>query len=607
MRTLMRLLTRSKWSFSFALGVAAVVNASPAAAQKLMVLSRGTTQILEYDGNNGSYIGVFAETVTDGFRLPGGLALRPTDGVLYVSSVLTGELWSYTTATGDPITPAVATGQFAPFGIDFDASGANLYFVDAKTPESENSDTIKQLTIGGSVSTVGTNNQADFLGLAVNGSEVYATDVELDRVISFAVSGGPGSVEISSGLSEPSALLFATSTQMLIADFGNDRVVEYLESGGNWSFSREVLPASAGVNDPAGLAIAPDGRLTVSGRTSGDVVLVDLTSLVVTPLVAPGAGGLQDPTHLAWDGSQLLVASAAANAVFYFDASGNPTGVRAQGLSASLDAGVTASSDGSLLYVGSIGGNDVLEYDVATGALLRIFSAACPNLPLPFDSAIGPGGQLYVSCTLNHSIEHFDPTTTDHLGSFVGPGSGGLLSPRGLAFGPNGNLFVSNGSFEIVEFDGSTGVPVGPPSFVDTGGNGGGAIDPYGLRFRQGVLYVASFIHDEVKAFDATTGAFLSTFVTAGSGGLTGPTGIDFGPGGDLFVASQNDDAVRRYDGSTGAFVEVFVPSGDNGLDQPFDLVFAPEPTATTALAYGALLLSGLCALRLSASRGVSR
>ncbi|MCH1928494.1 hypothetical protein L6232_27240, partial [Shewanella sp. C31] len=77
------------------------------------------------DGNSGSYIGIFAETVTEGFRLPGGIALRPTDGVLYVSSVLTGELWSYTTATGDPITPAVATGLYAPFGIDFDASGAN--------------------------------------------------------------------------------------------------------------------------------------------------------------------------------------------------------------------------------------------------------------------------------------------------------------------------------------------------------------------------------------------------------------------------------------------------------------------------------------------------
>jgi DNA-binding beta-propeller fold protein YncE len=592
----MRMLTTSGRTrcTGLALSIAAVATAVTAEGQELMVLSRGTTQILEYDGNSGAFTSIFAETVTEGFRLPGGLALRPTDGVLYVSSVSTGDIWSYTTATGDPITPAVATGLFAPFGIDFDAGGANLYFVDASTPESENSDTIKKLAIGGSVSTVGSNNQADFLGLAVNGSEVYATDIELGRVISFSVSGGPGSVEISSGLSQPSTLLFVTTTQMLVADAGNDRVVEYLESGGNWIFSREVLPASAGVVDPAGLAIAPDGRLAVSGRTSGGVVLVDLTTLAVTPLVAPGAGGLQDPTDLVWDGSQLLVASASGNAIFYFDSSGNPTGIRAEGLSASLDAGMTASSDGSRLYVGSIGANDILEYDTTSGALLRVFNAACPNLPLPFDAAIGPDGRLYVSCTLNQSIEHFDTTSATHLGSFVLAGSGGLVNPRGLAFGPNGNLFVSNGSNEILEFDGTTGAPIGPPAFVDSGGNGGGAIGPYGLRFHQGTLYVASFSYDEVKAFDAMTGAFVSTFVTAGSGGLDGPTGIDFGPTGDLFVTSLADDVVRRYDGLSGTFVEAFVPSGDHGLDQPFDLVFlhvAPEPSA------GLQLLGGLVAV----------
>ena len=41
---------------------------------------------------------------------------------------------------------------------------------------------------------------------------------------------------------------------------------------------------------PFGLALAPDGTLSVSGSFSNDVVSVDLTSLVVSPLVAAGAG-----------------------------------------------------------------------------------------------------------------------------------------------------------------------------------------------------------------------------------------------------------------------------------------------------------------------------
>ena len=93
-----------------------------ARAQDLLVLSRGSHEILAYDGNDGSFLRQLAETVTEGFRLPGAIAIRPSDGVLYVSSISTGEIWSYTTASGEVITPAVATGLFAPFGIDFDAS-----------------------------------------------------------------------------------------------------------------------------------------------------------------------------------------------------------------------------------------------------------------------------------------------------------------------------------------------------------------------------------------------------------------------------------------------------------------------------------------------------
>ena len=64
---------------------------------------------------------------------------------------------------------------------------------------------------------------------------------------------------------------------------------------------------------------------------------------------------------------------------------------------------------------------------------------------------------------------------------------------------------------------------------------------------------------------------------------------------------------MRRYDGVDGSFVEVFVTSGSGGLDGPIDLQFVPEPAATSALASGALLLWGLYALRLRASRGASR
>ena len=130
------------------------------------------------------------------------------------------------------------------------------------------------------------------------------------------------------------------------------------------------------------------------------------------------------------------------------------------------------------------------------------------------------------TCALPIYAVHRFTSTGTPLGFFVTAGSGGLSYPRGLAFGPNGNLFVASGlTGEILQYNGTTGAFVNV--FVDSGGNGGGPMDPYGITFRNGDLYVASFFPNQVKRFNGTTGAFVSTFVTSGSGGLDGP--IDFG------------------------------------------------------------------------------
>ena len=224
---------------------------------------------------------------------------------------------------------------------------------------------------------------------------------------------------------------------MLIADSGSNRVLEYALSGGVWGFSRVVLPASSGVLEPCGLALAPDGRLTVTGCSSNDVVLVDLTTLAVTPLVAPGAGGLGVPKGAVWSGSTLLVASANANDVIYFNSAGSPTGVRARGVSTALDAGIAFRPDGRRLLIVSSLENQVVEHDPVIGlACCGTFGSVCGFLPV--DVAYGPDGRGYVACSGDDGVSRIDLVTGQSLGSFVLGGSGGLFSPRSLAFGPDG-------------------------------------------------------------------------------------------------------------------------------------------------------------------------
>jgi hypothetical protein len=286
-------------------------------------------------------------------------------------------------------TPAVQDGPVAPNGIDFAASGASLYFADAKDINSESDDAVKRLDVAsGAVTTLGSTASAEFADVAVNGSDVFAVDTDGSRIVRFPAAGGAGTAVIASGLSHPSDLTFRSSTRLLVADTGTDRVLEYLLSGGSWVFDRVVLAASAGVADPCALAIAPNGALTVTGCLSNDAVSVDLATLAVSPLVAPGAAGLASPKDAVWNGATLLLANPVANAIVYYDASGAPTGVRAQGVTASLDGGIALSADESRVAIASHPATSVIEYAADTEAAAadrRVCGGQFPS-----DVAYGP-------------------------------------------------------------------------------------------------------------------------------------------------------------------------------------------------------------------------
>jgi hypothetical protein len=248
------------------------------------------------------------------------------------------------------------------------------------------------------------------------------------------------------------------------------------------------------------------------------------------------------------------------------------------------------------LLVDSFDNNRVLRYNENTGAFV---DAVVPNnsggLREPVGLVFGPDRNLYVSSGLeadmgtgHKGVLRYDGTTGTFLGDFAD--SNQIQSPRAILFGPDGNLYVSDGfQSAILRYDGKTGAFLG--DFVPSGSGGlfhpvSMVFGPDGLGDGKLDLYVGCVFTNTILRYDGTTGAFKGTYVPAGSGGMETPQGLVFGPDGDLYVASGSysgttPGSVLQFEGPSGpnpgAVVSAFIPSGSSPLNTPDGLLFGPD------------------------------
>lgn len=135
-------------------------------------------------------------------------------------------------------------------------------------------------------------------------------------------------------------------------------------------------------------------------------------------------------------------------------------------------------------------------------------------------------------------------------------------------------LITSNGNNRVLRYRELTGAFV--DTLVPTGS--GSLSSPGDLAFGpDGALYVGSQVNNSIKRYDSTTGAFLSTFVASGDGGLSNPGGIIFGEDCRLYVSSTTTNKVLMYDAHTGAYQGEFVTAGLGGLSSPRGIAFGPD------------------------------
>jgi streptogramin lyase len=245
-----------------------------------------------------------------------------------------------------------------------------------------------------------------------------------------------------------------------------------------------------------------------------------------------------------------------------------------------LAAAVTvcvASAAQADLFVSSDTLGTVLQYDENTGAFIQDFllaSGFSGSVGSPRGILFGPDGNLYVASDALNGVLSFD-SMGNFLSMFV-TSAGELDGPRGIIFGPDGNLYVSSKRTNSVErYDGKSGTYI--DDFIPSGT--GGLNGPRGLVFGpDGNLYVGSFGDvvaggtPQVLKYDPS-GNFLGVFA---SDSLSGLNGLTFGPDGSLYV-SNGGVSINHYDGTSSQLLGVLDPANNAGLGDPNGILFGPD------------------------------
>lgn len=178
---------------------------------------------------------------------------------------------------------------------------------------------------------------------------------------------------------------------------------------------------------------------------------------------------------------------------------------------------------------------------------------------LLFATALFLGGAhaqtLYVTTNGGGTIEQI---TSGGVASTLATG---LTAPKGLAFGPNGNLYVAQDfSGTLTSLVSQVTVPGGVVSNFAT------SIQfPIGVAFNTGGdMFIASYSSPLGILKVASGGSTVTTFAS----GLNSPFGVAVNSSGVLFVANRDNGTVSQI--ATNGTVSLFA----SGFSQPNDLTF---------------------------------
>ena len=424
------------------------------------------------------------------FSFPGGVALDSFGNAYVADNAADSVTRVAPDGTASLFVPAGA-GLDHPLGLAFDRQG-NLYVANG------GNGTVSEVSIGGTVS-------------------VFA-----------------------SGLGVPAGLAFDASGNLYVADSHGDVIREVTPAGVVSVFADDI----AFLSTPQGLAFDSAGNLYVANLTPtplGGAITLITPAGAISSFAQIDDKDFLFPAYLTFDVTGTLYVTSALGALVTLDPSAQVTVLDTTSFVS--PQGIAADRSGNLYIVD--GDGMTLSKRSSGGTVSRL---AGNVLAVPEFTTTDPAGNIYIGNSGNKSVVKVTP---QGVASVLVPRGGGIGDPVGMAFGPDGFLYVGDDELHTQRID-KVAADGTVTLFVDLSQSGA---EPQGMAFdSHGTLYVSDSSAGNILkiAPDGTVSIWLTT-----SEDIALPEGLVFDPAGNLVIANAAFGNILKAapDGTLSVFV----------------------------------------------------
>ncbi|MFN8104575.1 MAG: NHL repeat-containing protein [Acidimicrobiia bacterium] len=428
------------------------------------------------------------------------------------------------------------------------------------------------------------------MGIAIRQSDrvAFIADTQNNRIVAYDVAtrtfkGSIADLPAAAGGSKfnsPRGVAMNPSNgRVLVADRGNNRVVELSYAGGTFTWTRNYTD---GFSKLEGVAADSTGRVYVADTNNNRMVVLGPSGSELAVVTNPA---MFQPSAVAVDANDVVYLSDTFHDVVQKYSYGGPpvdptqppqvqSTLAGPGLADMYPVDIAA--DASYYYVLDAGGYRVLKVRRSDGAIVAMSGGHQGSGPGDIGAAraidVDSSGNVYVADTPNQRVEKFDANLNfvSEWGS-LGSGNGQFKDVYGIAVGPG--LNGSGQPAEVVYAIDAQGGPGRVQKFLTNGTYvsqfaNGAFNQPRQADIHPGThdLYVVDARAGKVRVFDENGNARTPEI---GKGNGTGPgrfqgdpRGIAFSPDGTkVYVSDQGNYRVQVFNALVG-------PPADDGVLQ---------------------------------------